>query len=138
MWNSLVTPSSSSNILVLSASLKIDSFKVESKHGVGGKLDKYPGPQKEEQVGLRTNKPELSLEAKMTKLKLSYFGHTKEGFFGKDNNAGKIEGSKKKGRPNRRWVDSIKRATNMILQALSRAVEDRTLRTSLIHWVTRS
>ena len=39
------------------------------KDGVGGELCGYLGSQKE------PVKPETSLEAKMTKLKLSYFGH---------------------------------------------------------------
>ena len=46
---------------------------------------------------------------------------------------GKIEGSRKRGRPNRRWTDCIKEAIGLCLQELSRAVEDRTL----IHRVTR-
>ena len=36
--------------------------------------------------------------------------HEKAGFFGKDNNAGKIDGSRKRGRPRMRWSDSIKEA----------------------------
>ena len=51
---------------------------------------------------------------------------------------GKVEGSRKGGRPNRRWIDSIKKARGMSAQELSRAVEDRTLWTSLIHRVARS
>ena len=39
---------------------------------------------------------------------------------------GKIEGSRKRGRPNMRWTDSIKEATGVSLQLLSRAVGDRT------------
>ena len=38
---------------------------------------------------------------------------------------GKVEGSRKTGRPNMRWVNSIKEAIGMSLQELSRAVEDR-------------
>ena len=45
---------------------------------------------------------------------------------------GQLEGSGKRGRPNRRWVDSVKEAPGMNPQELSRAVEDRTLWTSLI------
>lgn len=39
---------------------------------------------------------------------------------------GKTEGSKKRGRPNTRWIDSIKEARGASLQELSGAVEDRT------------
>lgn len=44
---------------------------------------------------------------------------------------GKIEGSRKRGRPNRRWIDSIKRARGRSLQELSRVIEDWMLWTSL-------
>lgn len=62
----------------------------------------------------------------------------KAGFFGKDNNAGKVEGSWKRGKPNMRWTDSIREAVGMSLQELRRAAEDRTLCMSLPHRVTRS
>lgn len=45
---------------------------------------------------------------------------------------GKIEGSRKRGRPNKRWTDSIEKAIGMSLQELSRAVENKTRWTSLI------
>ena len=44
---------------------------------------------------------------------------------------GKIEGSRKRGRPNMRWSSCIQ-AIGMIVQELSRGVEDRILWTSLI------
>lgn len=44
----------------------------------------------------------------------------------------KIECSRKRGIPNMKLVDSIKEAIGMSLQEMSRAVEDRTLWTSLI------
>ena len=85
-------------------------------------------------------KPELSLEAKMIKLRLSYFGHImrRQDSLEKTIMLGKVEGSRKRGRPNMRWIDSIKAAMGIGLQDLSRAVEDRTLWTSLIHRVTRT
>ena len=61
----------------------------------------------------------------------------KAGFFGKDNIAGKVEGRRTRGRPNRRWIDSLKEAVGMSLQKLSRAAGDRTLWTALIHQVAR-
>lgn len=83
--------------------------------------------------------PETSLQAKMTKLKLSYFGPImrKQGPLEKTVMLGKIEGGGK-GRSNRRWTDSIKEATGVSLQEPSRAVEDRTLWTSLTHRVVGS
>ena len=85
-------------------------------------------------------KPEISLEANVAKLKLSYLQAHREtaGLFGKDSNAGKREGSRERGRPARKGTDSIKEATSMSLQGLSRAVEDRTLWTPFIHRVARS
>ena len=81
-------------------------------------------------------KPELSLEAKMIKLRLSYFGHImrRQDSLEKTIMPGKVEGSTKRGRPNMRWIDSIKEAIGMSLQKLSRVVEDRALWT-LIHRV---
>lgn len=45
----------------------------------------------------------------------------------KDNNAGKTQGSRKRGRANIRWTDSIKEAIGLSLLELGRAVEDRAL-----------
>ena len=39
---------------------------------------------------------------------------------------GKVEGSRKRGAPNMRWIDSIKGAMGMSLWELRRAVEDIT------------
>lgn len=46
---------------------------------------------------------------------------------------GKLEGSRKIGRPNMRWINSMKEAIGMSLQRQRRAAEDRTLWVSLIH-----
>ena len=51
---------------------------------------------------------------------------------------GKGESSRRRGRPNVRWTDSIKAAIGVCLQELRRTVEDRTSSTSLTHRVTRS
>ena len=51
---------------------------------------------------------------------------------------GRVDGSRKRGRPNMRWIDPIKEVTGRSLQERNRAVEDRTLWLSLIHRVTRS
>ena len=47
------------------------------------------------------------------------------------------EGSRKRGKPNMRCIDSQKDAVGMSLQELSRAAENQT-RTSLLHKVARS
>ena len=83
---------------------------------------------------------ELSLKAKMIKLRLSSSGHImrRQDSLEKIIMLGKAEGSRKRGRPNMRGVDSKKEAIGRSLQKLHRAVEDKTLRTSFIHRVARS
>ena len=63
----------------------------------------------------------------MTKLELYYFRHImrRQGSLEKLIMLGKIEGSRKGGRPNVRWIDSTKETTGVSLQQLSRASEDR-------------
>ena len=48
---------------------------------------------------------------------------------------GNVDSSRKRGGPNMRWMDSLRQATGLRLQELSRAVEDRTLLTTHIHRV---
>ena len=53
--------------------------------------------------------PELSLEAKMLKLELPYFGHMRrQESLGKAVILGKVEGNRKRGRPNMSWTDLTK------------------------------
>lgn len=61
--------------------------------------------------------------------KLSYFWHfmRRQGSLGKTIMLGKLESSRKRGRPNMRGIDSIKEAVGMSPQELSKVVEDRTL-----------
>ena len=39
---------------------------------------------------------------------------------------GKVEGNRKGGRPNMKWIYSIKKATGLSLQKMSGAIEDKT------------
>ena len=75
----------------------------------------------------------------MIKLRLSYFAHIMrwQDSLEKTVVLEKFKGRRKR-RPNMRRSDSIKKAMGMSLQELSRAVEDRTLWTSLVHSVARS
>ena len=72
-------------------------------------------------------KPELSLGSNMIKLRLSYFGHLerRQDSLEKTIMLGKAEGSRKRGRPNTRWTESLKEATGLHLQEISRALENR-------------
>lgn len=56
------------------------------------------------------SKLEASVEAEMTKLKLSYFRHTmrRKGSLEKTITLGNIEGSRKRENPIKRWMDSTK------------------------------
>ena len=85
-------------------------------------------------------KSETSLEAKMAKWKLSSFQahQRKAGFLGKSANAGKMEGSRKRGRLYMRWMHSIKEAMGMRVQEPSRGLEHRTLWTPFILRISRS
>ena len=55
-------------------------------------------------------KPELLMKTKMIKLRLSFFEHImrKQDSLEKAIMLGKVEGSRKRGRPNMRWIDSVK------------------------------
>ena len=70
--------------------------------------------QKDEQGG--QTKPELSLEAKSvaTEAALLRAHHEKTGFSEKGNNVGgKLEGNRKRGGPNTRWIDCLKEPTGL-------------------------
>ena len=51
---------------------------------------------------------------------------------------GKTEGSRKRGRPNMRWLNCTKKAIGVSLKEVSRAIEGRTLWTSLIRRIAKS
>ena len=73
----------------------------------------------------------------MLKLMLSYFGHvmSRQDTLEKTIMLGNVEGSRERGRPNIRWTDTLRKSQALILQELSRAVEDRTFWSLLIHKV---
>lgn len=50
---------------------------------------------------------------------------------------GKTKSSRKRGKPNMRWMDSIKEVRDLSLQELSRAAEDRTWGTLFTHRISR-
>lgn len=89
--------------------------------------------QKANKWVLHQIKFEQSLEAKVIKLRMSYFGHIIKRLTGKDNNTRKRH--QKKERLNMRWIDLSKEAMAIHLQDLSKAVQSRTFWRPLIHWV---
>ena len=63
--------------------------------------------------------PEYSLEGLMLKLMLQYFGHLmRRTDIGKDPDAGKDEGSRRRRRQRIRWLDGIMDSTDMSLSKL--------------------
>lgn len=74
----------------------------------------------------------------MIKLRLLYFDHTvrRQEALEKTSMLGNVEGSRKKGRPNLKWIYSVKEATTLSLQGLNKAVNDRIFWRSLIHRVS--
>ena len=76
---------------------------------------------------LKEINPEYSLEGRMLKLKLHYFGHLMQSddSFEKTLMLGKIEGRRKKWRQRKRWLDGITDTTDMNLSKLQEVVKDR-------------
>jgi hypothetical protein len=72
-------------------------------------------------------KPKRSLEATILQLKLQYFGHVMraEGSLEWYIMLGRVTGYRRQGKPRMRWLDSIKEATGLRLDALKEAVQDR-------------
>ena len=71
--------------------------------------------------------PEYSLEGKMLKLKLQYFGHLmqKADSLEKTLMLGKIEGRRRRGWQRMRWLDGIMDSMDMTLSTLWQILKDR-------------
>ena len=85
-------------------------------------------------------KPRRSLEAAILRLKLRYFGHVMraEGLMRRDIMLGQVAGYRRQGKPQMRWLDSIKEATGLRLDALKEAVQDRKKWRMLVEEKTRN
>ena len=103
---------------------RTDTFKL----WCWGRLLKVPWTaRRSNQSILREINPEYSLEGRMLKLKLQYFGHLMQTVDSLEKSLmlGKTEGRRRRGHEKMRWVDGIIDAMDMNLGELREMVRDR-------------
>jgi hypothetical protein len=85
-------------------------------------------------------KPKRTLEATILRLKLRFFGHVMRAKRSLELGImlGQVEGHRRQGKPQTRWLDSIKEATGLRLEDLRDAVQDREKWRTLVEEKTRN
>ena len=85
-------------------------------------------------------KPEMTLEAMMVKLRLTYLGHVmrRESSMEQNIMLGKIEGRRKKGRPRTRWMDNVQEIIGMSVRQLKDSSKKREMWRRQVIEVTKS